>query len=30
VVAATPPCGGRIFDGIDGVDKIYCIDGGQN
>jgi hypothetical protein len=27
---ATPPCGGGFFDGIDGVDKIDCVDSGQH
>jgi hypothetical protein len=27
---ATPPDGGVLFDGIDGVDKIDCIDSGPN
>jgi hypothetical protein len=27
---ATPPYGGVFTDGIDGVDKIDCIDGGPN
>jgi hypothetical protein len=27
---ATPPGGGHVFDGIDGVDKVDCIDSGQN
>ena len=27
---ATPPEGGVFTDGIDGVDKIDCIDGGPN
>jgi len=27
---ATPPEGGVFTDGIDGVDKIDWIDGGQN
>jgi hypothetical protein len=27
---ATPPDGGHVFDVIDGVDKVDCIDSGQN